>query len=144
MLTGKRVFEDEDVSLTLSKVLRLDPDLAPLPADAPGRVRQVITACLRKDPKQRVRDVGDVRLALEGAFETGASVGTTVTSAWRVWQRSIPLVAAILAVALAGSIGLWVLKPIATGMQRPVRFAHILPEGQTFTRAGRPLLAVSP
>ena len=28
--------------------------------------------CLRKDRRQRIRDIGDVRLALEGAFDAGA------------------------------------------------------------------------
>jgi Tol biopolymer transport system component len=32
----------------------------------------VLERCLQKDPRQRLRDIGDVRLALEGAFETPA------------------------------------------------------------------------
>ena len=70
MLTGKRAFEDEDVSMTLSKVLQREPDFDALPPSVPARVRQALRVCLRKDPKQRAGDIRDVRLALEGAFET--------------------------------------------------------------------------
>ena len=46
----------------------------PLPAATPPRLRRVLAACLQKDRRQRVRDIADVRLAMEGAFET--TVGT--------------------------------------------------------------------
>ena len=72
MLTGRRAFEDEDVSVTLSKVLQREPDFDTLPPAVPARVSQALRICLRKDPKQRVGDIRDVRLALEGAFEAEA------------------------------------------------------------------------
>ena len=78
MLTGMRAFGDEDVSLTLSKILQREPDFDALPSTIPARVSQVLRVCLRKDPKQRVADIRDVRLALEGAFET--PVAQTATS----------------------------------------------------------------
>jgi eukaryotic-like serine/threonine-protein kinase len=76
MLTGKRAFEDEDVSMTLSKVLQRDPELEAFPVDVPSGVRQTIRLCLRKSQRDRIADIHDVRLALEGAFEA-ASRGTT-------------------------------------------------------------------
>jgi serine/threonine protein kinase len=76
MLTGTRAFGDEDVSMTLSKVLQREPDFDALPAAVPARVTQSLRVCLRKDPKQRVSDIRDVRLALEGAFETAAQVAS--------------------------------------------------------------------
>jgi serine/threonine protein kinase/Tol biopolymer transport system component len=72
MLTGRQAFADEDISMTLSKVLQRDPDFDALPADLPARVRQAVKLCLRKDAKQRIGDFRDVRLAMEGAFETAA------------------------------------------------------------------------
>jgi len=70
MLSGRRAFDAEDVSLTLARVLERDVDFTPMPADVPARVRQVVALCLRKDPRQRISDIRDVRLALAGAFET--------------------------------------------------------------------------
>ena len=79
MLTGTRAFGDEDVSMTLSKILQREPDFDALPSTVPARVSQVLRVCLRKDPKQRVADIRDVRLALEGAFETvGPQTTTTI------------------------------------------------------------------
>ena len=64
MLTGTRPFAGESVSETLAAVLKSDPDWSAL--DAPGLqpVRTVVTACLEKDPRRRLRDIGDVRLLL--------------------------------------------------------------------------------
>ena len=64
--------EAEDVSMTLSLVLQREPDFAALPLTVPARVTQALRVCLRKDPRQRAGDIHDVRLALEGAFDTTA------------------------------------------------------------------------
>ncbi len=63
----------EDVTETIVAVISREPDFAALPASVPGRVGQVLRVCLRKDPKDRAQAIGDVRLALAGAFETAAS-----------------------------------------------------------------------
>ena len=81
MLTGTRAFGDEDVSMTLSKILQREPDFDELPPTLPARVTQILRLCLRKDPKQRVGDIRDVRLALEGAFETTAPQTASASSA---------------------------------------------------------------
>ena len=70
MLTGRRAFEGDDVSDTLARILMKEPDWTALPATVPPVVVTVMRRCLQKDRKQRVRDIGDVSLALEGAFET--------------------------------------------------------------------------
>jgi hypothetical protein len=72
MLTGTRAFAGDDVSDVLASVLAREPEWTRLPAAVSPALGTFIKCCLQKDPKQRVRDVGDVRLALEGAFETAA------------------------------------------------------------------------
>ena len=79
MLTGTRAFQAEDVSLTLAEVMKSEPDWRRLPA-LPPLVESFLKQCLRKDARQRVQAIGDVRLALEGAFETAASSATPTTS----------------------------------------------------------------
>jgi protein kinase-like protein/WD40 repeat protein len=69
MLAGRRAFEDEDLTVTLSKVLQREPDFDALPPSVPRCVIQTIRVCLRKDAKQRAADIRDVRLAMEGAFD---------------------------------------------------------------------------
>ena len=66
MLTGRRAFVGDDVSDTLAAVLRAEVDLDELPTKTPARRRHVLRACLQRDPKQRVHDVADVRLAARG------------------------------------------------------------------------------
>ena len=68
MLTGERAFAGQDVSDTLAAVLRAEPDFEALPAGTPHAVRQALRLCLTKDLKARVRAIGDVALAIDGAF----------------------------------------------------------------------------
>jgi serine/threonine protein kinase len=55
MLAGRRLFEGETISHVLAAVLTKDPDLEAVPA----RVRLLLGRCLDKDPKKRLRDIGD-------------------------------------------------------------------------------------
>jgi Tol biopolymer transport system component len=61
MLQGKRLFKGETVSDTLSKVLTQEPDLRAIPV----KVQRLLGRCLEKDPKKRLRDIGDVWQLLE-------------------------------------------------------------------------------
>ena len=105
MLSGARPFQGEDVSMTLASVMKSDVSVATLPPDIPPAVRTVLRRCLEKDPKQRLRDIGDVRLAMEGAFETPVSApsAATVAPRLRLWQRPVP--AALTATVIAGLTG---------------------------------------
>ena len=72
MLAGTRAFAGDDVSEVLASVLAREPDWARLPPTLSPALATFIRRCLNKNPKQRIGDVQDVRLALEGAFETAA------------------------------------------------------------------------
>jgi hypothetical protein len=61
MLTGQRLFEGETVSDTLAQVLTKQPDWEQVPA----KVRRLLKKCLEKDPKKRLRDIGDAWELLE-------------------------------------------------------------------------------
>src|SRR6185369_14884605 len=63
LLTGKRLFQGEDVTETLASVVKEQPDLGRVPAE----VRPLIARCLEKDPKNRLRDIGDVWQLLDVA-----------------------------------------------------------------------------
>ena len=78
MLTGRRAFESEDVSLTLADVMRAEPAWGRLPDRLSPALDVYLKRCLQKDPRQRVRDIGDVRLALEGAFELAEPKSTEI------------------------------------------------------------------
>jgi eukaryotic-like serine/threonine-protein kinase len=64
MLAGSRPFGGENLTDTLASIARDRPDLARLPASVPPTVRTLIERCLDKDPRERLRDIGEARIAL--------------------------------------------------------------------------------
>jgi serine/threonine protein kinase/Tol biopolymer transport system component len=65
MLSGCRAFDGSSAPDVLAAVVRGEPDWARLPAEMPSRSRELVQRCLRKDARQRLRDIGDARLELE-------------------------------------------------------------------------------
>ena len=63
MLTGRRAFEGEDVSSILAAVIQSGPRWDGVPAS----VRRLLESCLDKDPKKRLRDIGDAWKLLDDA-----------------------------------------------------------------------------
>ena len=113
MLTGVRPFRGEDVSLTLASVMKSDVDVKPLSPDLPETLRTVLRRCLEKDPLQRIRDMGDVRLAMEGAFETTVTAPSEPAAVPQppIWQRPVPVALAGLALATIAGLSVWALRP---------------------------------
>ena len=64
MLTGHSMYSGETVSETLAAVMMTEPDVGSLPA-LPAGVRTLIRRCLTKDPRRRLRDIGEARIALD-------------------------------------------------------------------------------
>ncbi len=119
MLTGTRLFAGDSVPETLGLIFSREPDLTTLPAGTPARVRTLIARCLVKDPRQRVRDMGDVRLALDGAFETAVPQSATPAPAARSRARVVA------AVAVSGVLG--ALMAAAAGRGQPRAAPHSRP-----------------
>ena len=71
MLTGQRAFKGEEISDVLAAVLRQDLDWSVLPA-APTRLRRLLVRCLDRDPRTRLRDIGEARVEID---KTLAGVG---------------------------------------------------------------------
>ncbi len=65
MLTGKQTFVGETASDTLAGILKSEPDWDALPKEMPHQVERVLRRCLAKDPRQRLRDIGEARVRLE-------------------------------------------------------------------------------
>jgi len=72
MLTGKQLFHGETVSDTLAAVLTREVDGRTLPAETPPAVRRLLNRCLDRDPKRRLRDIGEARIALTSAADPGS------------------------------------------------------------------------
>lgn len=67
MLTGRPAFSGETVTDVLTAVVTREPDLGALPSATPLHIRGLLRRCLQKDPKQRLRDIGEARIAIDAA-----------------------------------------------------------------------------
>lgn len=56
MVSGKSPFQGEDVTEMLASVVKTEPELH----EVPPQLKRLIKKCLEKDPKKRLRDIGDV------------------------------------------------------------------------------------
>jgi serine/threonine protein kinase len=69
LTTGRRLFGGEDAGEMLAKVIRDEPDLS----DAPPSIHRLLVECLKKDPRKRLRDIGDAWRLLDGDPPSGGS-----------------------------------------------------------------------
>ena len=145
MLSGARPFQGEDVSLTLASVMKSDLNVTRLPDDVPATVRTVVRRCLQKDPHLRLRDIGDVRLAMAGAFETTVSAPAepVVAPQLQVWQRPVAAIAvALLLVAITGFTVWSLTRPVPRPLAQFV--LQTPPDGAFRTVSGASEVAISP
>jgi hypothetical protein len=71
-LTGQRAFAGKSFGDLVAAILEHDVDLDALPAATPAHVRRLIARTLAKDPRMRLRDIGDARIELEGGAAAAA------------------------------------------------------------------------
>jgi serine/threonine-protein kinase len=140
MLTGQAVFAGETISDTIARVLEREPDWSRLPSTTPANVRRLLRRCLEKDPKQRLRDIGDARPELQETLAP-APDGDRVTGPSR--SALIGMAAGLVVVtAAAVSVAMWRLIPTEAGVT--TRFSHVLAEDTPFTESSRSLIAIAP
>ena len=103
LLTGQRLFTGKTVSHVLAAVLSAEPDWHALPSATPAPLRHLLRRCLDRNPRQRLRDIGEARLALDAdaLAPTAASTGVAVRSTPR-WAGAV---AGVLLVTAALGIG---------------------------------------
>jgi serine/threonine-protein kinase len=104
LLTGERMFQGEDAADTLATIIHKQPDLE----RAPVQVRRLLEACLQKDPKLRLRDIGDARPLLEKP----APLPTAATPPRLSWLASVVAVAMTLAASVLGWIAWRATRPV--------------------------------
>jgi len=64
MLTATIPFGGETISDTLANVLQTEPDWQSLPESTPANIRSLVRRCLEKDPRRRLRDIGDASIEI--------------------------------------------------------------------------------
>jgi serine/threonine protein kinase len=134
MLTGARAFPGDDLTDTLAAVVRGEPNYSLLPRDLPPTLAVYLKRCLQKDARQRVPDMATMRLALEGAFDAGASP-STVSMPVGPYPRALVWGAALVAAAALGVAAAAVWTEPAAVEQPMVRLSIPLREGSELTSA---------
>ncbi len=101
MLTGRRLFAGDTINDVLAAVLTRGPDFGALPAATPTKVRDLLRRCLQKDPKQRMRDMGEARIVIDATLGGEEQLSTDAPPVAPLWLLALPwaLTAAVLALA---------------------------------------------
>jgi len=132
MLTGTRAFVGDDVSDVLASVLAREPDLTA----ASPRVRLLLTRCLEKDSRKRLRDIGDAMSLVQGADTSDLSAegaAARIETAPLRSNRVAWLVAAVATIALIAT-ALVALRRAGevTPTASPVQFTIAPPDNTSF------------
>ena len=134
-LTGKKLFQGEDVTETLASIIKGEPEWTSLPSDTPAAIRILLRKCLAKDRKRRLPDIAAASIDLAEAIEDPSSSMIRLSEGAleeRTRKSGLPrLVTAIvvLVVALVGLAVGWFLKPIPLPPPAPTMHTElILPE----------------
>lgn len=144
LLSGKRAFTGETLTDILAAVVRAEPNWNDLPVDTPSELHRLLRRCLTKDPKQRLRDIGDTKYELDNISEvSGENVRTLgpVGHGRRMWA----LVALLVIGALVA--GWFILRPFSSrGPTAPavVRFSYNISSNPFGSGLGRNRIAISP
>ncbi len=118
MLTGRRLFRGETTAEILASVIKEEPDWSRVPAKA----RLMLRRCLEKDPKKRLRDIGDAMPLLEVMEVTPEPDSSTRTR--RTW---ISLTTATAVVIMAAALTFVYLREERSESQKNLRFQIAVP-----------------
>ena len=142
MLTGRQAFSGETISDVIAHVLEREPDWNALPAATPTSVRQLLGRCLEKDPKHRLRDIGDAWRGVDEARSDNAASNRLQNlmscRERRAWIGALAVAGLIAAVAIVRPRWPSAVAPSASELRfeintpptaEPVSFA-ISPDGQ--------------
>ena len=122
MLTARAPFAGDTVSDTIAAILDREPAWDTLPPEIPADVRRLLQRCLEKDPKRRLRDIGDAQLELDD--DAAAQVSLSKPR----WRRFAALSAAAGCVLGALAVAAYAISraPAYPGVAR----FHVLPPGE--------------
>ena len=104
MLAGRRLFDGETITDVLAAVVKEPIPWEALPGSTPASLRRLLGRCLDRDPRLRLRDIGEARVALDDRTPPGQRLrrrpsrrgSPASTSAWassspsRPWPSSGP------------------------------------------------------
>ena len=151
MLTGATAFRGETTTDILAAVVQREPDWSRLPSALPPRIGELLRRCLEKDLKDRQRDIGDARFAIERALRPEATsdqppAAIAVAAPSPVRRRATVALAFLSGLAAAAALfgiarGL---QPAAVTSQSPLRLTVALPPDTTLALGRGSAVVLSP
>jgi serine/threonine protein kinase len=146
MLTGKIPFKGETISDTLANILQTDPNWQALHESTPANIVALLRRCLEKEPRRRLRDIGDIAITLEdttielqrptlrtGTVEAGRAKPTKLSRRALPWfitgaaVTAVVFLALIIALKLGSAPGKPEGKPISLPAAGPIKAIVVLP-----------------
>ncbi len=138
MLVGRPAFDGETVTDILAAVVMKEPDWSALPEATPRAIRTLLTRCLKKDPKQRLRDIGEARIAIEetiaGHAESEPSASATQAVSAPVARGRGALVWGIAGLVAGAAIiaAVWFVTQKPPAPATPVALSIQIPQNHPF------------
>jgi Tol biopolymer transport system component len=129
MVTGRGLFHGETVSHVVAAVLTEPLDLAPVPE----RLRPLLSRCLERDPRKRLRDIADAMALVPQTIAAPIARRGTILVAW-----------AAAAVLLVGVAALSTPYFRSTPTPPLMRFEVQAPEASIFNAGPALLMEISP
>jgi serine/threonine-protein kinase len=124
MLTGRIPFEGTTPSDTLAGILEREPDWQVLPHNTPANILVLLRRCLEKDPRRRLRDIGDAGIEINETLSSLTANMATVEKTRPAALRRlmvVGLVCLILGSMLTG-LAMWSMtRPIPTAPPNVIR-----------------------
>ena len=142
LLTGRPLFEADNISDILVQVLSKEVDLSAVPP----RFHALLRKCLERDPRKRLRDIGDARAMLDAPVIAAVAPARSARLPWFV------AAAALLAMCVIGAMS-WLSRRPAPSEAPPLihftvdvpsegLFASVSPDGQWLASASSRALFV--
>ena len=149
MLAGRPAFPGSDLSEVLAGVIKSDPAWNALPSTTPASLRKLLHRCLQKDPKLRLRDIGEARVEIDEALAGPASEPLIAKplAAPAAWRRPVVLAPLSLLVgAIVAGIVTWLaLRPSPVTPSRVTRLTITPPAAAALSIRGSDRdLAIAP
>jgi len=145
MLSGHRPFQGDGVSEVIAAVIMAPVEFRDLPAGVPQRIQKLVRRCLEKDPRRRLRDIGEARIAIDEVL-AGApdEVGAAPVAATRRSPATLAAIglggAVVAALATAGYFMFVAARPA----EMPVRRFEIAAHGPFRSSVQGRQVAISP
>jgi len=144
MLAGRQAFSGDTISDVLASVLKNDLDWNLLPKDLPAPVLNLLRRCLNPDRRNRLRDIGEARIAIAD-FLAGKTSAAPSVSTVGSGRSSRLLLVAVAVLTLIASVAVAALAMRGRAAAEPSRRLVVTPpDGVSVQSVNRPAITLSP